>query len=170
MRQRRRRCPAAAWLAWSVETGCSARRSAASSPVSVTTSKRFSCARPSQICLPGLTRMTEVIVWPGATSCGGVSKPNCSSESGSWPSRATITGALALFSTATPKSALRRPLTRSGLTFVVVSVYGSMLSVNASDATSVLCALEFATTFSSQVLATASGERGGWKWISTSCS
>ena len=32
------------------------------------------------------------------------------------------------------------------------------------------CALECATTCSSQSLATASGARGGWMWISTSCS
>jgi hypothetical protein len=102
--------------------GSAARRSSAFSPVSVLIVKRFSAARPIQICLGGRTCMPVSIVLPGGISCGGRLKPKSSSSSSSSPSSATSTGALALFSTAMSKCALRRPLARCGRMLVEVSV------------------------------------------------
>ncbi len=102
--------------------GSAASRSSASSPVSVMTDSRRSAGRPIQICFGGRTCIEVWTVWPGGISDGGRLKPNFSSPSGSWPSSAISTGALALFSTETSKLALRRPFLRSGRTFVAVSM------------------------------------------------
>ena len=83
----------------SAPTGSAARRSAASSPVIVLTSSRRSEPRPIQICLGGRTCICEPTAVPAGISCGGRLKPNCSSPSGSSPSSATSTGALALLVT-----------------------------------------------------------------------
>ena len=154
----------------SAVSGSAASRSSASAPVSVVTSKRLSTARPTQICLAGLTRIVVWTVWPGVICAGGRSKPNCSSPSGSVPSSATTTAAFARFSTSTVKSALRRPFARWGRTLVPVSVYGRIPSASGADTASRLCAFECATTCRSQIRASASGVRGGCRWISTSCS
>ncbi len=151
-------------------SGCAASRCAASSPVSVRTSKRRSVPRPIQICFGGRTRIVVCTVCPGAISAGGRSKPNCSSPSGSDPSSAKIAGAFAWLATSTVKSALRRPFLRSGRTLVIDSVYGWIASESGSDATSRPCAFDCAVTRSSHTRASASGERGGCRWISTSCS
>ena len=105
--RRRRKKPffcgsgAGAFSSSSADVGCSARRSSAFSPVSVAIVKRRSVARPIQICFGGRTCIPLSTVLPGGISCGGRLKPNSSSSSGSSPSSATSTGALALFSTAT---------------------------------------------------------------------
>ena len=161
----------AGWERTSAPSGSAAARSAASSPVTVTTSSRRSTGRPIQICLGGLTRIFDDTVAPGGISCGGRLKPNCSSPSGSWPSSATSTGALALLVTETSKSALRRPFLRCGRSDVVVSMYGAIWSASGADAASTPPeAFEYATTLRSHWRASASGPRGGCRWTSTSCS
>ena len=85
----------------SAPTGSAAARSAASSPVIVLTSSRRSCRRPIQICLGGRTCICEVTAAPAGISCGGRLKPKRSSPSGSSPSSATSTGALARLATVT---------------------------------------------------------------------
>jgi hypothetical protein len=114
--------------------------------------------------------MRVVAVSPGWISAAGGSKRYVSSLSASLASKATNTGALALFLTRTSKFALRRPDDRSGLTLVSCSVNGWMPSAIGSAAAVRSWALECATTSSSQIRASASATRGGWKWISISCS
>ena len=80
-------------------SGCAAARACASSPVIVVIESCRSLPRPIQICLGGLTCIWVVTDPPGGISCGGRLKPNCSSPSGSSPSSATSTGALALLIT-----------------------------------------------------------------------
>ena len=109
-------------------------------------------------------------VSPGAISAAGGLNAKPQSSSASLAANATYTGALALFLTATSKLALRRPDARSGLTLVSCSSNGWIPSSSGAVAAVRSCALECATTASSQIRASASAVRGGCKWISISCS
>ena len=76
-------------------------RCSASSPVRVCTEMRFSSGRPTHFWRGGRTTICDVCVWPAGTSSVCGLKSTLSSLSGSSSSSATVTGALAVFLTAT---------------------------------------------------------------------
>ena len=98
----------------------------ASSPVLVKTWMRFSSGRPIQFWRGGLTSIFELIDSPGGISIVGGVNLYSSSLSASAASSATVTGALAVFLTATSNCAFLRPDARSGESLVLNSSNGWM--------------------------------------------
>jgi hypothetical protein len=151
----------AAGTGWSCPTACGC------------TSKRTSCGPPIQRCLGGVivTRVTALLAGAGETRSFSFSNSKRWDSSPSRAVRSTSTGELALFLTVTVNVALRRPAPFCGRMSVVNSVNGPMTSVPCPAPTRAPpWALDLATSWNCQGRASASGARGGFSSMVTSCS